>query len=115
MISEARIASRSSIAIDLKLKGKEGEGSYDLSVLKNMEQLLGDLLILRDSEETFPVPETRIIEEKSAERIQAFFNQCEELIKVEFYKIEWAAEQVRNARRGNFSHAKKLPLYLTML
>ena len=49
MISEARIASRSSIAIDLKLKGKEGEGSYDLSVLKNMEQLLGDLLILRDS------------------------------------------------------------------
>lgn len=114
MLSEARIASRSVIAIDLKCRGIEGEGSYDISVLKDMEQLLGDLLILRDSGETFPTPKTKIIDERSARCIQAYFNQCEQYIKEELDRFEWAADQVRKIQEGNFP-ANELRSYLTML
>ncbi|MEK7447208.1 MAG: hypothetical protein AAB632_00160 [Patescibacteria group bacterium] len=114
MISEARIASRSTIAIDLKSRGIEGEGSYNISVLKDMEQLLGDLLILRDSGDTYPTPETQIIDTRSARLIQSYFNQCEQYIKEKLDRFEWAADQVRKVQEGNFP-ADELCSYLTIL
>lgn len=114
MISEARIASRSAIAIDLGSRGIEGKDSYDLSVLKDLLQVLVDLLILGDLDETFSTPKTLKIDEKAAKCILAALNECEQPIKKEL-KLEWVAAQVCKVQRGDFSFAKELSMYLARL
>jgi len=116
MVSAAKIASRSSIAIDLKMKGKRGTGAYDLSVLNDMKQLLGELLILRDSGEKPQLPEMQVIGGPSSRRLQVFFNKAGKIaFKEEWDKVEWATQQVRKVQGGDFSSASELSLYLTTL
>lgn len=116
VLKEAQITSRSSIAVDLILRGKNGTGSYGVSILNELDRVLNELLILRDSKEM--QPETQLNNFSSVKRIHAFQSctkNVRDLITDDLNRIEWASKQVRNVQKGDMTSARELCQYLTKL